>query len=328
MDGFNKREHIFVLGATNSEKDLDSAALRPGRFDKIVHVPLPDSTGRREIFEYYLNKIKMPIADDVSSSKLSGITPGFSGAEIENMVNLAIIEAVDGQKETITKDEFENSRDRVVLGIKRKSRNISDRVLLQTAIHEAGHTLVCFKDKICNKSIHKVTIMPRGESKGSTSTFQDDNFQGSKEDFIALIDMSIAGILAEELYFGENKIGTGCGRDLERASRIAKQMVQKFAMNNKFGYMVVDEGQYLHHRISDNTRNEMDESVGMILNTRSEIIKNILMNDISELKSLAQNLVEYGELDRDDIDNIFCGKKVEKAEDKKLRNVIIDNIPI
>jgi ATP-dependent metalloprotease len=327
MDGFKKREHIFVLGATNSEKDLDPAALRPGRFDKIVHVPLPDSIGRREIVEYYLSKIKMPLAADVSAAKLASITPGFSGAEIENMVNLAIIDAVDNSKPEISKEEFENSRDRVVLGIKRKPKNISDRVLLQTAIHEAGHTLVCFKDKICNKSIHKVTILPRGESKGATSTFQDDDFQGSKEEFISLIDMSLAGIMAEELYFGDQKMGTGCGRDLERANRIAKQMVQKFAMNN-FGYMVIDEGNYLHHRISEVTRNEMDQSVGDMLNTRSDLVREILNLNISELKLLAQNLVEYGELDRTDIDNIFQGKKVEKSEDKKLRNVIIDNIPI
>lgn len=327
MDGFNKREHIFVLGATNSEKDLDSAALRPGRFDKIVHVPLPDQTGRKDIFEYYLEKIKMPLAADVSASKLANITPGFCGAEIENMVNHAIIEAVYTNKNEITNEEFENSRDRVVLGIKRKPRNVNERILLQTAIHEAGHTLVCFKDKICNKSIHKVTIIPRGESKGSTSTFQDDDFQGSKEDFISLIDMSLAGIMAESLYFGENKIGTGCGRDLERANRIAKQMVQKFAMD-KFGYMVIDEGSYLHHRISEKTRDEMDQSIGDMLNLRSVIVQEILNNNICELKALAQNLVEYGELDRTDIENIFQGKKVEKTEDKKLRNIIIDSIPL
>lgn len=327
MDGFEKREHIFVLGATNSEKDLDSAALRPGRFDKLVHVPLPDAKGREEIFDYYLKKIKIEVSENVSIKKLASITPGFSGAEIENMVNLAIIEAVDSNKTSITKDEFENSRDRVVLGIKRKPRNISDRILLQTAIHEAGHTLVCYKDNICNKSIHKVTIMPRGDTRAATSTFQDEDFQGSKEDFISLIDMSLAGIMAEELYFGDSKIGTGCGRDLGRASNIAKQMVQKFAMN-EFGYMVIDEGQYISHRISEGTRNEMDSSIGNILNSRSGLVMEILNNNVAELKSLAQNLVEYGELDRGDIDNIFQGKKVEKREDKKLRDIVIDNIPI
>ena len=126
MDGFEKREHIFVLGATNSEKDLDSAALRPGRFDKIVHVPLPDAKGREEIFTYYLKKMKMTVSEDVATKKLASITPGFSGAEIENMVNLAIIESVDSNKTTITKEEFENSRDRVVLGIKRKLRNVPE----------------------------------------------------------------------------------------------------------------------------------------------------------------------------------------------------------
>lgn len=327
MDGFNKREHVFVLGATNTEKDLDSAALRPGRFDKIVHVPLPDKAGRKEIFEYYLAKIKMPLASEVSAANLANITPGFSGADIENMVNHAIIEAVYKDKKEITTEELEDSRDRVVLGIKRKPGNINEKLLLQNAIHQAGHSLICYKDKICNKSLHKVTIIPRGESKGSTSTFQDESLQGSKEDLISLIDMSLAGIMAEELYFGENKIGPGCGRDLERASTLAKQMVQKFAMN-KFGYMVIDEGTYMHHRISESTRNEMDQAVGDLLSTRSWLIKEILNNNVAELKVLAQSLVEYGELDRNDLDNIFQGKKVEKAEDKKLSNIIVDNYPI
>ena len=176
MDGFKAREHIFVMGATNSEKDLDKAALRPGRFDKILHVPVPDKKGRKDIFEHYLKKILMPVKEEVSSDLLSKMTPGFTGAEIENMVNTAIISAVDFDKQFISKQDFEDARDRVVLGIKRRIKNssVNVRSLLQTAVHEAGHTLVCYKDKICNKGIHKVTIVPRGETKGKTSTLLDD----------------------------------------------------------------------------------------------------------------------------------------------------------
>jgi ATP-dependent metalloprotease len=330
MDGFKQRDHIFVMGATNSEKDLDKAALRPGRFDKIIHVPIPDKKGRKDIFDLYLNKIKMPVKEDITSDLLSKMTPGFTGAEIENMVNTAIISAVDFDKTFISRQDFEDARDRVVLGIKRriKNSNANVRSLLQTAIHQAGHTLICYKDKTCNKGIHKVSIVPRGESKGKTSTLLDD-MEGTKEEFLSMIDMSLAGILAEELYFGQEKVGIGCGNDLSRATSLAKNMVKNYAMDNKFGYMVVEDDNYVSHRISGDTRNDLDVAVSNILNARSLIVKQNLQESISDLKSLAQKLIDYEELNRNDIENILTGKDVgDNDKREKKRNIRIEGIAL
>lgn len=332
MDGFKAREHIFVMGATNSEKDLDKAALRPGRFDKIIHVPIPDKHGRRDIFDLYLKKIKMPLNADISSDILSRMTPGFTGAEIENMVNTAIISAVDFDKQFISKQDFEDARDRVVLGIKRRIKNstVNVRSLLQTAIHEAGHTLVCYNDKICNKGIHKVTIIPRGESKGKTSTLLDE-MEGTREEFLSMIDMSLAGLIAEELYFGEKKVGVGCGSDLSRATSLAKRMVKQYAMDKKFGYMVVDDDYIVSHRISGDTRNELDVAVANILKQRSSSVKEKLKENISDLKTLAQKLVEYEELNKSDIEKILSGQEVDSSSNdkrEKKRTVAIEGIAL
>jgi ATP-dependent metalloprotease len=332
MDGFKARDHIFVMGATNSEKDLDKAALRPGRFDKIIHVPIPDKQGRRDIFDLYLKKIKMPVNPDISSDILSRMTPGFTGAEIENMVNTAIISAVDFDKQFISKQDFEDARDRVVLGIKRRIKNstVNVRSLLQTAIHEAGHTLACYNDKICNKGIHKVTIIPRGESKGKTSTLLDD-MEGTKEEFLSMIDMSLAGLIAEELYFGQEKVGVGCGADLSRATSLAKRMVKQYAMDKKFGYMVVDDDYIVSHRISGDTRNELDVAVANILKQRSSLVKEKLKENINDLKTLAQKLVEYEELNKSDIEKILSGQDVDSSSDdkrEKKRTVAIEGIAL
>ncbi len=317
MDGFKQRDHIFVMGATNSEKDLDKAALRPGRFDKVIIVPIPDKNGRKDIFDLYLNKIKMPILD-ISSDLLSKMTPGFTGAEIENMVNTAIISAVDHEKTVISKEDFEDARDRVVLGIKRKIKQSSTNVrsLLQTAIHEAGHTLICYKDKICNKGIHKVTIIPRGESKGKTATLLED-MEGTREEFLSMIDMSLAGRIAEEIYFGHEKVGVGCGNDLSRATALAKRMVKQYAMDKKFGYMVVEDDYKVSHRISGDTRNDLDYAVSNILHQRTSLIKESLNSNIMDLKTLAQKLVEYEELSRSDIEKILTGQDVDEEQNKK-----------
>lgn len=310
------------MGATNSEKDLDKAALRPGRFDKIIHVPLPDKIGRRDIFDLYLKKIKMPLKE-ISSDSLSQMTPGFTGAEIENMINTAIIGAVDVDKKYLSKEDFEDARDRVVLGIKRRIKEKNNvRSLLQTAVHEAGHTLVCYKDKFCKNGIHKVTIVPRGDSKGKTSTLIDD-IEGTKEEFISMIDMSLAGLIAEELYFGSEKVSVGCGNDLSRATNLAKSMVKLYAMDNGFGYMVVEDDYIVSHRISGNTRNSLDVSVDNILKQRTAIVKEILKTNIGELKTLSQKLVEYEELNKSDIDNILTGQEPDRTDTKSKKRDLI-----
>jgi ATP-dependent metalloprotease FtsH len=322
MDGFMPRDHIFVLGATNSESGLDQAALRPGRFDKIINVPMPDKKGREEIFKLYLDKIKLPFAEDVNTAKLANMSPGFSGAEIESMVNYAVVDAVDSDKPIITLSEFDNARDRIVLGIKKRFKSHANmRSLLQQAIHEAGHTLICYKDRLCKDNIHKVSIAERGKSKGITSTLPDE-VEGTKEEFLSKIDMTLGGILAEEIYFGLNKVSVGCGNDLNRSSELAKAMVSKYAMYNKFGYMVVkEEGHIIDHRISEGTREDIDSSVATIINQRTAIVREILNDNITDLKNLAQKLIEYEELSKEDISKILSGKEITRDVKRKDFNI-------
>lgn len=326
MDGFNKKEHIFVLGATNSEKDLDPAALRPGRFDKIVHVPLPDTKGRQDLFDLYLKKIKLNLPSDITSKNLASMTPGFSGAEIENMINLAIIDAVDKNLIEVNRDILEEARDRVLLGIKRKIKDTNMKSLIQRAIHEAGHTIVCYDSPICQDKLHKVSIIPRGESKGKTSVIFSD-IQGTKEEFKSMIDMALAGLIAEEIYFGPDKVSVGCGNDLNRATNIAKSMVTKYAMSPNFGYMVVKD-EHQAHRISNFTRDDMDSAVSNILTDSAERVKEIIGKSQDRLSTLTKILVEYEEITKKDIDLILKGNIEEFRQGKgpKKRDLDIEKL--
>lgn len=316
MDGFRKREYIFVLGATNSEKDLDKAAIRPGRFDKLITVPLPDSKGREDIFKLYINKIQIKISDDVSIGYLSKLTPGFSGAEIENMVNNAVIDAVDKDLSLMTKEVFEESRDRVLTGIKRKVNKQTLNRLIQTAVHESGHALACYLDEICKENIHKVTIIPRGTSSSKSYTLSNDSIQGTKEEMYSFIDKSLGGIFAEEIFFDDkNKIGSGCeGGDLERATSLAKSMIKNYGMKgSEFGLQVINDSNYIvDHKISQETRDELDKVVLSVINERSAIVKKKLKENSHLLKLLTKNLIQYEELTKEDIEKIFSGKDLHK----------------
>jgi ATP-dependent metalloprotease len=211
MDGFEKTENIMIIGATNHEDALDPAAVRPGRFDKKIHVPLPDINGRSDIFEFYLNQIKR--SEDIEPKKLAQMTPGFSGAEIENLVNTAITEAVHRGKERADLTDFEYARDRIMMGIERKKLSMSDKERLHTAIHEAGHAIACYFNKGANK-LYKATIVARGPSLGATYMVPDDSVSTTKEKILADIDVAMGGHVAEKLIIGSSKVTSGCGGDL------------------------------------------------------------------------------------------------------------------
>ena len=255
--------------------------------------------------------------EDINSKTLAQMTPGFTGAEIENMVNIGIINAVENNLGEISKSDFEEARDRVVLGIKKRVPKKNIKALIQTAIHEAGHTIVCYKHVDCNKKLHKVSIIPRGNKKGITSTLADDNFQGTKEEFSTLIDMSLGGFLAEELYFGKEKTSMGCGNDLSRATSLAKGMVQKYAMNKVFGYMVVEDKGEVSHKISHSTRNDLDTAVDQIVQESNDRVKKLILENMDDLKNLAQKLVEYEELSKEDLDTILREKSDVLPRDRK-----------
>ena len=168
MDGFEPLDNVIVIGATNHEKDLDSAAVRPGRFDKKIYIHPPDENGRTQILDFYLNKINLKKIN-LDPARLSKMVPGFTGADIENVVNISVINAVNKDNEEVTLDDFGEARDRVLMGISRKKYNVSDKKRYLTALHEAGHTLICYNSEFCRKNLHKVTIIPRGPSEGAVN---------------------------------------------------------------------------------------------------------------------------------------------------------------
>lgn len=240
MDGFDKTDQILVIGATNHEDSLDPAAVRPGRFDKKIHVPHPDVNGRTDIFNLYLSKISK--GEDVEAAKLAQMTPGFTGAEIENLVNTAITEAVHNGKDLADMTDFEYARDRIMMGIERKKLSMSDKDRLTTAIHEAGHAIACYFTPGAKK-LYKATIVARGSSLGATFMMPDesDMLSTTKEKVIANIDVAMGGHVAEKLFIGHEKITTGCSSDLRGATNMAYQAVRRYGMfGEDAGYISID----------------------------------------------------------------------------------------
>jgi ATP-dependent metalloprotease len=320
MDGFKKNEYVFVLGATNSINDLDEAALRPGRFDKIINVPLPDQKGRNEIFDLYLKKIRLNLQPDINGEHLSKMTQGFTGAEIENMVNLATILAVDKNSKDLSKSYFYEARDRLLLGIKLNKKK-NDRQMLQRAIHEAGHSLVCYKLPSCRRNIHKVSIAKRGKFEGKTSILPDESNDMKKKDYFTFIQVAIAGLIAEEIYFGNHKVSVGCGSDLFNATDIAKDMVKKFGMSaTEHGYMVIEDSSEVSHKISERTRSMVDVAADNFVKKATKEVREQLKDSMGDLMQIAKRLIEYEELTLDDLENII-DRGNDNLDKQKKRNV-------
>jgi ATP-dependent metalloprotease len=225
MDGFQANDNILVIGATNHEDSLDPAAVRPGRFDKKIHVPSPDINGRTDIFNIYLSKIAHD--DKIEPRKLAQMSPGFTGAEIENLVNTAITEAVHRGKSQAELEDFEYARDRIMMGIERKKLSMSEKERLNTSIHECGHSIVCYFTENAKK-LYKATIVARGGSLGATYMVPDesDSLSTTKEKVLANIDVAMGGHVAEQLFIGDNCVTTGCGSDLNSATKLAYRAVR------------------------------------------------------------------------------------------------------
>jgi len=241
MDGFVGNDNVLVIGATNHEDILDPAAVRPGRFDKKIHVPQPDVKGRTDIFKYFLNKI--PISEDITAKNLAQMTPGFSGAEIENLVNTAISEAIHNDKEEANSEDFEYARDRIMMGIERKKLSMSEKDRLNTAIHESGHAIAWYFTPGARK-LYKATIVARGGALGATFMIPDESeMHGmTKENVLAHVDVAMGGHVAERIFLGKKQITSGCGSDLKAATNVAYQAVRKFGMfGDEVGYLDSDK---------------------------------------------------------------------------------------
>ncbi|XP_043279017.1 ATP-dependent zinc metalloprotease YME1L [Venturia canescens] len=310
MDGFHQNEGVIVLGATNRRDDLDKALMRPGRFDVEVFVSTPDFIGRKEIISLYTKKI---LTKQVDVDYLARCTTGFTGADIENMVNQAALKAAIEGAEFVTMRHLERARDKVILGPEGKGRMPDDEVNRITAYHEGGHALVAFYTKEATP-LHKVTIVPRGPSLGHTSFLPEkDVYHVTKAQLMAKMDTMMGGRAAEELIFGPDRVTTGASKDLQDATRIAEEMVKRFGMSDKVGFRFhTDPNQ--SYRInspeySPSTSELIDGEVKRLLQESYERAKNILKTHTKEHKLLADALLKYETLDVEDVNAIVNGKK-------------------
>ncbi|KAM8712467.1 hypothetical protein ACLKA7_012908 [Drosophila subpalustris] len=304
MDGFHQNAGVIVLGATNRRDDLDQALLRPGRFDVEVMVSTPDFTGRKEILSLYLEKI---LHDDVDVDMLARGTSGFTGADLENMINQAALRAAIDGADTVNMKHLETARDKVLMGPERKARLPDEEANTITAYHEGGHAIVAFYTKESHP-LHKVTIMPRGPSLGHTAYIPEkERYHVTKAQLLAMMDTMMGGRAAEEIIFGTEKITSGASSDLKQATSIATHMVKDWGMSEKVGLRTIDSPKGLGggEVLGPNTVEAVDAEIKRILSDSYERAKAILKKHTKEHKALAEALLKYETLDADDIKAIL-----------------------
>ncbi|XP_067138500.1 ATP-dependent zinc metalloprotease YME1L isoform X3 [Centruroides vittatus] len=315
MDGFRQNEGVVVLGATNRRDDLDKALLRPGRFDVEVQVPIPDLNGRKEILELYLGKVK--VADDVDVLVLARGTTGFTGADLENLVNQAALRAAIDEADAVSMSYLENSRDKVLMGPERKSRIPDEEANKITAFHEGGHALVAFYTKDAHP-LHKVTIIPRGPSLGHTAYIPEkEHYHVTKAQMLATMDTLLGGRAAEEIIFGPEKITSGASSDLKQATSMAINMVKEWGMSEKVGVRTF-EGEHnslvVVNDLAPSTSESIDTEIKRLLAESYERAKTILRTHSREHRLLAEALLKYETLDAEDIKAIISGKSCPRAK--------------
>jgi cell division protease FtsH len=316
MDGFDSNEGIILIAATNRPDILDSALLRPGRFDRRIVVNMPDLKGREEILKVHVKKI--PLSKDVNLGVLARSTPGFSGADLANLVNEAALLAARYSQKDVTMNDFESSKDKVLMGVERKSMIISDEEKKSTAYHEAGHALVAALIPEADP-IHKVTIIPRGLALGITQQLPlDDRYTYSKDYLEAQLAVLLAGRAAEHLFL--NKTTTGAASDFERATEIARKMVCQYGMSDlgplTFGerddLVFLGKDLAMHKNFSEKTAELIDEEVKNIINRNFSRAKTYLEKNKEKLIRMAKALLEREVLDSNEIDAILKGKQLPK----------------
>ncbi|MBI2800544.1 MAG: ATP-dependent zinc metalloprotease FtsH [Gammaproteobacteria bacterium] len=317
MDGFEGNEGVIVIAATNRPDVLDPALLRPGRFDRQVVVPLPDVRGREQILKVHMRKV--PIADDVKPSILARGTPGFSGADLANLVNEAALFAARGNKRLVDMHEFEKAKDKIMMGAERRSMVMSEAEKRLTAYHEAGHAIVG-RSLPSHDPVYKVSIIPRGRALGVTMFLpEEDRLSYTKERLESSIASLFGGRLAEEIVFGRDSVTTGASNDIERVTDIARNMVTRWGLSERLGPMTYsdDEGEVFlghsitqHKMVSDGTAHIIDEEVRKIVDRNYARARQILENNLVKLHAMSEALIKYETLDSEQIDDIMAGKVV------------------
>nr|XP_010913815.2 ATP-dependent zinc metalloprotease FTSH 9, chloroplastic/mitochondrial [Elaeis guineensis] len=297
MDGFEQNEGIILMAATNLPDILDPALTRPGRFDRHIVVPNPDVRGRQEILELYLED--KPLADDVDIKAIARGTPGFNGADLANLVNIAAIKAAVEGAEKLTAAQLEFAKDRIIMGTERKSMFITEESKKLTAYHESGHAIVAFNTDGAHP-IHKATIMPRGSALGMVTQLpSQDETSISKKQLLARLDVCMGGRVAEELIFGEEYITTGASSDLQTATELAQYMVSTCGMSNAIGPVYVKE------RPGSEMQSRLDAEVVKLLREAYDRVKRLLKEHEKALHALANALLEYETLTADEIKQIL-----------------------
>jgi cell division protease FtsH len=326
MDGFDPNEGVIVLAATNRPDVLDPALLRPGRFDRQVVVPQPDVKGRLEIIKVHTKKI--PLAENVDLEILSRGTPGFSGADLENLINEAALLAARQSKSKVEMVDFENAKDKVIMGTERKSMILSEEEKRTTAYHEAGHTLVA-KLTPGTDPIHKVSIIPRGMALGVTQQLPiDDRYTYPKEHLLKTMSVLLGGRAAEEIAFGY--ITTGAGNDIEKVTEIARKMVCEWGMSERLGPLAFGQKQeqiFLgreitqHKDYSEETAKAIDEEIKKIVTERFEYSRHLLTENRELLEKLAKELLDKETLDAQEIEALIKAPKDDTADTKAENDV-------
>ncbi len=322
MDGFEGNEGIIVIAATNRPDVLDPALLRPGRFDRQVVVPLPDVRGREQILKVHMRKV--PVADDVKPALIARGTPGFSGADLANLVNEAALFAARGNKRSVTMNEFEKAKDKIYMGAERRSMVMSDQEKKMTAYHEAGHAIVGFIVPD-HDPVYKVTIIPRGRALGLTWYLPEgDRYSTSRRQLESRLASLFGGRVAEEIVFGVDGVTTGASNDIERATELARNMVTKWGLSDRLGPQTYSEDQgevFLgrsvtqHKQVSDVTAHVIDEEVRRVIDTNYANAKSILESHTNELHKMAEALIRYETIDESQIKDIMAGREPKPPED-------------
>jgi len=320
MDGFSGNEGIIVIAATNRSDVLDKALLRPGRFDREVHVGLPDIKGREKILSVHIKKI--PQDKDVSLRDLARGTPGFSGAELANLVNEGALAAARANKKLVTMAHLDGARDKLLMGAEKRSMVMRKEDLLMTAYHEAGHAIVG-QHVVDHDPVYKVSIMPRGGALGITMFLPErDQYSASKDKLESQIAGLFGGRIAEALIYGDNKVTTGASNDIERATQIARNMVTKWGLSDTLGPMDYgdNEGGYMGSQakpMSEQMAIVIDEEVRKLIDKNYENAENILKDNMEILHNMAQALMDWETIDKHQIDVLLKGEKIDPpAEDE------------
>ena len=310
MDGFDASEGVIILAATNRPDVLDPALLRPGRFDRQITVPLPDVKGREKILEVHMRKV--PLANNVEPSIIARGTPGFSGAELANLVNEAALLAARKNKRVIGMDDLEEAKDKVMMGAERRSMAMNEEEKKLTAYHEAGHALVTLHEPESDP-IHKATIVPRGQALGMVMRLPEgDRYSYSLAKMKANLSVGMGGRVAEEIIFGEEFVTNGASGDIQQVSAMARAMVMKWGLSDEIGMVDYgdDPASYEKRRISTAMSNKIDSEVRRFIDEGYEKAKKIITENIDDLHTIAKALLEYELLSGDEIKALLRGEPI------------------